>query len=376
MSVPTERVISNLPTEGKNPGGQHWAMTVSGPVPVTDLGFTHIHEHLHIDFRPLLSLHPYEVVSGEPLTIHTAAEARWNPGGFPDNYHQTDVDQVVDELAPFYEAGGRTIVEVTPSHMSRDPLILREISERSGIQVIMGGGYYLGGSHPPGTAERSTEDIAGELIGDWHDGVGRTGIRPGIIGEIGTSNPAQPEELRMVRAAAWAHLETGLPVSIHVHPWGYEGIKVLDVLVSEGADPERVVLGHMNTAVTNEAYQIELLERGANLAYDLMGFDHSLIGLGKYPPSDFDVVAGMVALAERGYLEQLFVSQDMGGVKTRLLAYGGWGYAHILDHVIPLFRNAGWGETEVDALMVANPARVLRIPGLAPGGVPIVGSVE
>ena len=346
--------------------GRAYAMTVRGPVPVSDLGPTHIHEHLHIDCRPILRIHGYPVVSEAPLTLATATEARWNPGGFPDNYHQTDVDRVVDELAPFYEAGGRTIVEVTPSHMSRDPLVLREISERSGVQVVMGGGYYLGGSHPPGTAERSTEDIAGELIGDWRDGVGRTGIRPGIIGEIGTSNPVQPEELRMVRAAAWAHLETGLPVSIHVHPWGYEGIKVLDVLVSEGADPERVVLGHMNTAVTNVDYQIELLERGANLAYDLMGFDHSLIGLGKYPPSDFDVVAGMVALAERGYLERLFVSQDMGGVKTRLLAYGGWGYAHILDHVIPLFRNAGWGDTEVATLMVDNPARVLGVPGLGP----------
>ena len=345
-------------------------MTVQGPVPVSELGFTHIHEHLHIDFRPLLGLHPYEVVSDEPLTIHTAAEARWNPGGFPDNYHQTDVDQIVEELAPFYEAGGRTIVEVTPSHMSREPLILREMSERSGVQVVMGGGYYLGGSHPPGTAERSTEDIAGELVGDWRDGVGGTGIRPGIIGEIGTSNPVRPEELRMVRAAAWAHLETGLPVSIHLHPWGFEGMKVLDVLVSEGVDPGRVVLGHMNTAITNEAYQRDLLERGTNLAYDLMGFDHSLIGLGKYPPSDFDIVAGLVALAERGFLEQLFVSQDMGGVKTRLLAYGGWGYAHILNHVIPMFLNCGWGDAEVETLMVANPARVLAIPGLGPGGVP------
>ena len=171
-------------------------------------------------------------------------------------------------------------------------------------------------------------------------------------------------------AVAWAHLETGLPVSVHLHPWGFEGAKVLDVLVSEGVDPARVVLGHMNTAITDEAYQVELLERGANLAYDLMGFDHSLIGLGKYPPSDFDIVACVAELAERGYLAQLFVSQDMGGVKTRLLAYGGWGYAHILDHVIPLFRNAGWSDSEVEALMVANPARVLRIPGPPPGGVP------
>ncbi len=355
---------ANLDMASKRDANRSWAMTVCGPVPVSELGVTHIHEHLYIDFRPFLKLHPYAVVSEEPLTIHTAAEARWNPGGFPDNYHQTDVDQVVEELAPFRAAGGSTIVDVTPSHMSRDPLILREISERSGVAVIMGGGYYLAGSHPLGTTARSTEDIVAGLVDEWRYGVGDTGIRPGIIGEIGTGDPVKPEELRMVRAVAWAHLETGLPVSIHLHPWGYEGVKVLDTLVGEGVDPARVVLGHMNTAITNEPYQLELLDRGANLAYDLMGFDHSLIGLGKYPPSDFDVVAQIVRLAERGYLDQLFISQDMGGVKTRLLAYGGWGYAHILNHVIPLFLNVGWGDAEVETLMVTNPARMLGIFGL------------
>ena len=376
MSAWAESVTTNLDTVAGNAACQPWAMTVRGPVPVSELGPTHIHEHLYIDFRPFLALHPYAVVSEAPLTIHNAAEARWNPGGFPDNYHQTDADQVVEELAPFHEAGGRTIVEVTPSHMSRDPLILREISERSGVHVVMGGGYYVAGSHPPGTAERSSEDIARELTDEWTEGVGETGIRPGILGEIGTGDPVRPEEIRILRAVAWAHLETGLPISVHLHPWGFQGMKVLDVLVSEGVDPARVILGHMNTAITDEAYQVELLERGANLAYDLMGFDHSLIGLGKYPPSDFDIVAGLVALAERGYPEQLFVSQDMGGVKTRLLAYGGWGYAHTLNHVIPLFRTAGWDDTEVTTLMVANPSRVLGIPGFSPGGVQSAGMVE
>ena len=98
-----------------------------------------------------------------------------------------------------------------------------------------------------------------------------------------------------------------------------------------------------------------------------MGFDHSLIGLGKYPPSDFDIVAGLVALAERGHLEQLYVSQDMGGVKTRLLAYGGWGYAHTLNHVIPLFRTAGWDDAEVETLMVGNPPASFGFPVFLPG---------
>ena len=106
--------------EGKADG---WAMTVSGPLRVSELGPTHIHEHLHIDCRPILELHGYPTISEEPLTIQDAAQARWNPGGFPDNYHQTDVDLVVAELEPFTLAGGRTIVEVTPSHLSRHTVI-------------------------------------------------------------------------------------------------------------------------------------------------------------------------------------------------------------------------------------------------------------
>lgn len=341
-----------------------WAMTVRGPVPTSELGATHVHEHLYVDCRPILGIHGYPVVSEEPLTIEMAAEARWNPGGFPDNYHQTDVGQVIDELGPFVEAGGRTIVEVTPSHMSRSPKALETISSQTGVHVVMGGGYYLASSQPPGTNRRPVDDIAHEIIGEFRDGVEDTGIRPGIIGEVGTGDPFHPDEERVVRAVAMAHLETDLPISVHLHPWGFEGAKVLDVLESEGVSPSRVILGHMNTAIGDEAYQLGLLERGVNLGYDLMGFDHSLIGLGKYPPSDLDIVLGLIRLAERGHLSQLFVSQDMGGVKTRLLAYGGWGYAHTLRHVMPLFRSNGWGAAECDQLMVANPARLLAIAGL------------
>ena len=338
-------------------------MTVKGPVPVHELGPTYIHEHLYCDVRSILAVHRYPVVSDAALTIESAAEARWNPGGYPDNYHQTDVPLVLAELEPFKAAGGRTIVEQTPSHLSRNPDVLRYLSEESGINVVMGGGYYLAPTHP-GTSERSVESLAAEIIDEWRHGVAEIGVRPGIIGEVGTGDPIHPEEERVLRSVAMAHLETDLPISIHVHPWGFEGLKVLDILLSEGVDPGRVVLGHMNTAISDEAYQLGLLERGVNLSYDLMGFDHALLGVGRYPPSDPDVVGVLVRLAAHGHLDQLFVSQDMGGVKTRLLAYGGWGYAHILQHVIPLFRNSGWGDAEVERLLITNPARLLSIDGL------------
>jgi phosphotriesterase-related protein len=354
--------------EDETPTTGGFAMTVNGPSPVGSLGPTHIHEHLYLDARPILSAHPYEVVSNEALTIENAAEARWNPGGFPDNYHQTDVEVIVDELGPFHEAGGRTIVDVTPSHLSREPEILRDISNRTGVQVVMGGGYYLASSHPDHVATRSPEDLTDELVAEWKNGADGTGIRPGIIGEVGTWDPLQDEEIKVLRSVAWASIATGLPISIHLHPWGLEGTKVLDILLEEGAAPERIYLGHMNTAIFEEAYQLDLLARGASIGYDLMGFDHSLIGVGKYPPSDLDIVNGATDLAEKGYRGQIFMSQDMGGVKTRLLKYGGWGYAHILDHVVPLLKNAGWTQDDVDTMLVKNPARLLTIPGLAADG--------
>lgn len=353
--------------ENSPANGAH-AMTVKGPRPVGSLGPTHIHEHLYLDARPILDAHPYEAVSSDPLTIENAAEARWNPGGFPDNYHQTDVEVIVEELRPFFDAGGRTIVDVTPSHLSREPEILRDISDRTGVQVVMGGGYYLAVSHPEEVASRTPEQLAEELVTEWERGADETGIRPGIIGEVGTYDPLQSEEIKVLRSVAWASATTGLPISIHLHPWGLEGTKVLDVLLAEGAKPERIYLGHMNTAIFEEKYQLGLLERGASLGYDLMGFDHSLIGLGKYPPSDYEIVQGVTGLADRGFRGQLFMSQDMGGVKTRLLRYGGWGYAHILNHVVPLLNQAGWSEADVSTMLVDNPARLLTIPGLTADG--------
>lgn len=341
------------------------AMTVQGPVPSSALGNTLIHEHLLIDSRPILAIHPYEKTSDEPLTIELAAEARWNPAAYPDNYLVDDVETVVEELGYVIEHGGSTVVDVTPNNLARDPDGLLEISTRTGLNVVMGSGYYLAGTHPHDVVSASAEGLAQDFISEWTEGVGPNVVRPGIIGELGTGDPLDPEEEKVLRAAAQASLATGLPVSIHVQPWGTEGARVLDVLVEEGLSADRVILGHMNTSIDNRGYQRELLEREANLGFDLMGFDHSLLALGRYPPSDHAVVEAITTLSELGFVDRIFVSQDAGAVKTRLVRYGGWGYGHLLAHVVPLFRSIGWSQHQIDTLLVENPARILTIPGLA-----------
>lgn len=335
--------------------------TVLGPIDPGDLGVTSAHEHLWMDSRPLLAVHGYEATNLEPWDLAAAAEARWNPGCHPDNYRLTDVDAAIDELAPYVRSGGRTIVELTPPTLGRDPERIREISGRAGVHVILGTGQYLEPAHEPWIATATEVTIAERLIADVRVGIGSSGIRPGILGEIGTSDPVTPAERRVLRAVAAASSASGLAISIHLHPWGYEGPAVLDELVAAGAEPGRVVLGHVTTAIDRPDLLRSLLGRGATLGFDLFGFDHSLLGAGRWPPSDRDVSRTIATLIGEGHGDQIVLGQDIG-VRTRLRRWGGWGYAHLLEHVVPLLGEASVDDGSVRAMLIANPARLLAVP--------------
>ena len=110
----------------------------------------------------------------------------------------------------------------------------------------------------------------------------------------------------------------------------------------------------------DDAYQRHLLDKGVFLSYDLMGFDHSLLDAGRYPPSDDTVCEKIVILAKTGYRDQILVSHDIG-VRTRLRRYGSWGYSHIHRHVVPLLTAKGLDDTDVRVILEENPRRVLTV---------------
>jgi phosphotriesterase-related protein len=339
------------------------AMTVRGPVPADDLGMTLFHEHLHMDATPLLAVHGYVADAHRPFDTEAAAEARWNPGSHADNYRFTQDALIAEELGRFRDAGGRCVVEQTPPVLGRDPRSLHRIATDSRVHVVMGTGHYLAPTHESWVASASEDQIAQRIVDEVRDGVEHTGIRPGIIGEIGTSIPVDAAEIRVLRAAGRAATQTGLAVSVHLHPWGRTGHDVLEPLLSEGLAPDRIVLGHLTTAFDDEPYLRGLLDRGVGLAFDLFGFDHSLIGVGRWPPSDLDVARTVAGLYAAGLGSQVLISHDIG-VRTRLVAYGSWGYAHIPRHVLPLLLELGLSEADVEQLLVTNPARILRVAGL------------
>jgi phosphotriesterase-related protein len=341
--------------------GRLIVQTVRGPIEPGDLGVTLAHEHLWMDSTPLLAVHRYVANEARPWDAAVAAEARWNPGVHPDNYRLTDVDATVEELVPYTRAGGRSIVELTPPSLGRDPRRVREIAERAGVHVVLGTGQYLEPVHDAWVAAATVDAITDRLLAEVRDGIDGSGIRPGIFGEIGTSDPVRPGELRVLRAVASASAASGLAISVHLHPWGYEGETVLETLVASGAAPERVILGHLNTAIDHPDQLRALADRGATLGFDLFGFDHSLLGPGRWPPSDRDAAATVVALASDGFADRIVLGQDVG-VRTRLRRWGGWGYAHLLEHVVPVLRDLGLGDDARDAMLITNPARLLSVP--------------
>src|SRR6185436_6178602 len=174
--------------------------------------------------------------------------------------------------------------------------------------------------------------LADEIVREAEEGVGDTGVRPGIIGEIGTDKPwASPREERVHRAAARAARRTGLAITTHAVQ-STVGLDQLDLFEAEGADLSRVVVGHADSN-PSPAYYRAIVQRGVSVEFDLLG---------------------------RGHAERILLSQDVCH-DSQLQRYGGNGYTYLADAFLPRLREAGVSDDEIRTITVDNPRRLLTI---------------
>ena len=307
-------------------------MTVLGPIEPDELGFTLPHEHTQI--------------------------ALWH---IPDrwDYWQLTRDEsvILEELAAYRAAGGRSLVDLTPAGVSRDPSWLVEIARASGLHIVMGAGWYRSAYYPPtlDVDRRAVDALADELVREATDGVGESGVRPGILGEIGTDKPwVSAAEERVHRAVARAARQTGLAITTHavLSPVGRDQLAIFE---AEGADPTRVVIGHADSFPHLDHY-LAIVERGASVEFDFLGMSFTP----QERHGEGRVVDLLRELLSRGHVERVLLSQDVCH-DSQLRRYGGNGYTYLADAFLPRLRTAGVSDAEIDTMTVANPRRLLTI---------------
>lgn len=306
--------------------------TVLGPIDPDTLGFTLPHEHTQIALWHI--------------------DARWD-------YWQLTRDEpgILDELARFRAAGGSGLVDLTLPGVGRDPDWLVRLAAASGLHLIMGCGWYRTAYYPPEARidRRTVDNLADELVRELEDGVGATGVRPGIIGEIGTDKPwVTALEERVHRAAARASVRTGMSITTH-SVMSAVGLAQLRIFEEEGADPSRVVIGHADSYPDLDHY-LEIVGRGASLEFDFLGMSFTPVErLG-----ESRIVEHLGALLARGHVDRILLSQDVCH-DAQLVRYGGQGYVYLTDSFLPRLRAAGVSDIEIETMTVLNPRRLLTI---------------
>jgi phosphotriesterase-related protein len=338
-------------------------MTVRGPLDPELLGPTLTHEHIFWDARN--SWDPSELENPEtgslPFEPRFGGLARWNGSAFRDDLHQspeTEYELVADEVSEFVDAGGSCIVELSNVGLNPSPDGLRRLSESLSVHIVEGCGFYVHGSHPGWVEDASVDEIEAFLHAEIETGIAGSAIRPGIIGEIGTSETLFPCEQRILQAAARAARRTATAVNVHAHPPELPVLmSILDLLEGEGHDLRKTSVSHLDE-IADIDYHVAVLERGITTGFDSFGQD------GYFTPtwksrSDLAKMTTLVTLIERGYEDQLVLSQDMGK-KHYLLRFGGMGYDHVLRRIVPRLRTSfAVTDSVIEKLLVTNPRRLL-----------------
>jgi phosphotriesterase-related protein len=313
--------------------------TVRGPVNSSRLGSTLMHEHVFV-----LS----------PEIEKTSAE--WD--------EDAARELAVERLRELKAHGIDTIVDLTVIGLGRFMPRIAAIAERvPEINVVAATGVFTYNEVPmyfhfrgPGAILGGPEPMTEFFVREIRDGIGETGIRPGIL-KCATDRPGiTPGVERVLRAVAQAHRETGVPITTHTptppQPWGLEQQRIF---IEEGVDLTQVVIGHSGGTV-DTAYHEALLANGS-----FLGFDH--FGIGTIPLHDR--VESVRVLCERGHAERIVLSHDaMCHVDwfppSVASAWKEWRWTHIPDDVLPAMRAAGISDDDVQTMMVDNPRRILE----------------
>jgi len=310
-------------------------MTVTGKMPASELGRTLEHEHILVDF----------------IGADSTGYSRW------------DKEEVIRKALPYViaakEKGLETFIECTPAYLGRDPLLLKELSERSGVRFITNTGYYGARSNlfiPDSFDTSDVSQIAAIWIKEFEKGIEDTGIKPGFI-KIGVDpdDSLSPEHKKLIKAAALTHLRTGLGIASHTGP-DSPAEEQIKILKEAGVDPSAFIWVHAQGG-TSEG-NIKAAREGAWISLDNV---HA--GTDPKSPGSIDWYCNrIVELKEKGLLGKVLISHDSGWFDPAKPEGGAFnGYTVIFDSLLPALKKYGFTDVEIDQMLVKNPREAYKI---------------
>lgn len=297
--------------------------TVLGTIKCNEIGKTLCHEHVIIDLTK---------VRGD---VDSAL---------------IEVDTMVDELSLAKESGIDTLIEVTNIGMGRDVKKLKEISEKTGVNIIASTGFYTIPYYPEYIWSKSPIELANIMIKEIITGIEGTNIKAGVIGEIGTSlNEVNEISLKVFEAAYIAHKATGVPIFTHceIGTMGYEQAKYFK---DKGMNMDKLLIGHMDL-VRDINTLVKILNTGANIAFDTIGKESYV--------SNKDKAMLLAELIKLGYEDKILLSQDVTRV-SYLKCSGSFGYTEVCEKFIPILKSYNISDEIIIKLIQENPKRVLK----------------
>ncbi len=257
-------------------------------------------------------------------------------------FFMQDVELMTEELSIAKREGIACIVDGGHPDMGRDVAFLREISRRSELPIVLGGGYYTQPFYPKEVSTMSEEQLVQALIRQVDaDPVG-------VFGEIGSWDAMTADERKVFRAIGKAHVATNIPIFTHTGIPGIAALQQLDLLEDAGVKPDRIVIGHLGNLVdANVQVHKAICRRGAYVGFDRQG-----------GPGDAEQVPMVMALLEAGFADRLMFAADTSSA-NQMKRNKGDGYAKTLTVFVPKLKAAGASDAVLRQIMVDNPRRFL-----------------
>jgi len=254
----------------------------------------------------------------------------------------------LQEIIDLKKYGVVRVLDCTNRGMGRNIGQLNALAHKSGIEILSSTGYYKAPFLPDEVQVLSVEALSAILTNEIVDGI-EGQQQASVIGEIGSSlNKITEQEMKVFQAACIAHKKTGAPILTHT-TLGTMGEEQLDLFINQGVDLSKVLVSHVDLK-NDFDYIIRLLQKGVNVGFDT-------IGKNNYLP-DEKRLDWIVRLVDMGFIDKLFLSMDITR-KSNLATYGGIGYRYLFETFIPLLKQKGITEVQLQQMLAENPKRFL-----------------